>query len=85
MIEGEDAQADRRPTVAEFQLRRAQQAHPGVAPVAREREEKSASRLVTHAMPQNNWPMAEIRITDSAQLSDDARLEDCRARCPPRR
>jgi hypothetical protein len=29
-------------------------------------------QLVTHAMPQKNWPIAEIRITVSAQPSDIA-------------
>ena len=28
--------------------------------------------LVTHAMPQNSWPMQEIRITISAAVADSA-------------
>src|SRR4051794_24529952 len=45
--------------------------HPGVTR-SRDSAKNVREQLVTHAMPQKNWPMAEIRITISAQLSDIA-------------
>src|SRR3954471_24957965 len=44
---------------------------PGVT-LSRDSAKNVREQLVTHAMPQKNWPMAEIRITISAQLSDIA-------------
>src|SRR4051795_3238096 len=42
---------------------------PGVI-LSRESAKNVREQLVTHAMPQKNCPIAEIRITISAQLSD---------------
>ena len=49
-------------------------AHSRLPGVMRSRESAKNVReqLVTHAMPQKNWPIAEIRITVSAQPSDIA-------------
>ena len=44
---------------------------PGVMR-SRESAKNVREQLVTHAMPQKNWPIAEIRITVSAQPSDIA-------------
>src|SRR3954469_16360237 len=44
---------------------------PGVTR-SRESAKNVLEQLVTHAMPQKNWPIAEIRITISAQPDDIA-------------
>src|SRR5215204_4513380 len=54
-----------------FPLTLRQSLLPGVAR-SRENAKKVREQLVTHAMPQKNWPIVEIRITVSAQPSDMA-------------
>src|SRR5687767_13660420 len=54
-----------------FALTRLHSCQPGVAR-SRENAKNVREQLVRQAMPQKNWPMAEIRITVSAQPSDIA-------------
>ena len=54
---------------------------PGTAP-SRENANVIREALVTHAMPQNSWPMVEIRITALAAAELRAVLKIVRAGKP---
>src|ERR1700739_4695282 len=55
---------------------------PGTAP-SRENANVMRDALVTQAIPQNSWPIVEIRITAFAALEDSAVVRSVSAGKPP--